>query len=90
MSIHNLEAKIEGQEVLIGWDPPFQSFFVHVIDHRYSEDDPYRDVLWLGTTLREIQNLADLLPAIQPYVKEPRILSTRMFARLLADAQKDV
>jgi hypothetical protein len=47
-------------EVVVGWDPPFQSFFLEVFDVAKGEDEDDEVLLWLGPPVGEIPTVAAL------------------------------
>lgn len=67
MSRHEIEAFDPLNKVIVGWDPPLQTFFAQVIDRKAEEagDDDEKFVLWEGCTLREIQHVDDLGDALR-------------------------
>lgn len=46
-------------EVIVGWDPPCQTFFLEVFDATKSEDED-AVLLWLGTKVGEISTVVAL------------------------------
>ncbi|WKA31625.1 hypothetical protein [Bradyrhizobium roseum] len=62
MSRHEIEAFDPLNKVIVGWDPPLQTFFVQVIVRKAEEagDDDEKLVLWEGCSMREIQDVDDL------------------------------
>lgn len=68
MSQYRPKPKDPNHLVLIGWDPPLNTFFAHVIDESKDEDDDQRDVLWIGCRYKECHSLEDVISKIKPYV----------------------
>lgn len=89
MSNRPVKAIDSNHEIMAGWDPPFQTFFLHVIDTRCEEDDPRRDVVWIGTSLEEIPNVADILPLLWKYA-DPKAFPPNYTERLIMDARKNI
>ena len=54
MSRHLVPA-LPGLEIVVGWDPPMQSFYAQVWDRRVDPDDPAAELAWVGCSPREIQ-----------------------------------
>lgn len=62
MSQYILKPKDSRHEILIGWDPPLNTLFLHVWDKTKDEDDEARDILWIpehGGLEHSISNLLD-------------------------------
>ncbi len=51
-------------EIAVGWDPPLQTFFGQVYDHRITDPDRQL-VLWVGADER-LPRVADLHRALSP------------------------
>lgn len=70
MSRHELPPLDPAHKVIVGWDPPLQTFFVQVID-RAKEDagDDDKFVLWKGCSLREIYEVDQLARIVGRYAK---------------------
>lgn len=71
MSQHKLPPHVAGREVLIGWDPPFGSFYVHVTDPTKDEDDVAYDLLWIGCSPGEIPAAEEAVEAVRPFARVP-------------------
>ena len=56
MSRHRIAER--PSEVIVGWDPPLQTFFLQVCDPE--KDDEGEVILWLGGISGEIRTAADL------------------------------
>ena len=52
-------------QVVVGWDPPMETFFAQVHDEQLDEDD--NPIAWIGVTKGQVPNLDDLAIAIEPY-----------------------
>ena len=64
-----MEPRNPNHEILVGWDPPLNTYFVHVIDTTKEEDDKKRDILWIGTSPGEIHDVVKIANAVRPYTK---------------------
>lgn len=82
MSTYQVPPREENHEVVLGWDPPLNTFFLHVIDTTKNEDDPERDVIWIGCKPKEIHDLEVIIAAVLPY----SVVSEEMWAQLYRDA----
>lgn len=67
MSRHILTPKNPLHVVIVGWDPPLQTFFVQVIDG--SKDEENRMVLWKGTSMRELYEVGQLRRQVSRYAE---------------------
>ena len=85
MTTYHIKAKDPKHDILVGWDPPMNSFFLHVIDTSKSEDNPKRDVLWIGCTEHEIYNPDVVIEKAAPYAE----IDPAMRDRLYKDAYDD-
>lgn len=68
MSRHEVLARDPAHKIIVGWDPPLQTFFVQVIDRRAEDagaDDKF--VLWEGCCLREIYEVDQLVRRVGRY-----------------------
>lgn len=82
MSRHEIPARNPTHKIIVGWDPPLQTFFMQVIDRlseEAGEDDKF--VNWLGTDLREIYEVDQLRQRLQRYAD----LTPEMGATLYGD-----
>ena len=53
-----------GRTLVLGWDPPLQTFFGVLRASDQDEDD--EPLLWVGTDLHELYDLDDLARALGP------------------------
>jgi hypothetical protein len=70
MSRHEITAFDPLNTVIVGWDPPLQTFFAQVKSTLLEEtdpDDPF--LLWIGCSLREIYSVDGLVGPLRPYAK---------------------
>jgi len=65
MSRHRIAEK--PRKVIVGWDPPLQTFFLQVCDSE--NDDEEEVVLWLGGISGEIRTVADLEAALSSHAE---------------------
>lgn len=68
MSRHILTPKNEDHEVVVGWDPPLNTFFVHIIDTSKDEEDESYDVLWVGCRFNEILDIQAIMAMVEPHI----------------------
>jgi hypothetical protein len=54
-------------DVVIGWDPPLESFFLIVKDPRRADDDQV--VAWFGATPRAFYELGKLEPVMPGWIR---------------------
>lgn len=66
-------------EVRVGWDPPLNTYFAHVIDTTKDEDDLDRDVLWSGYMPNQIHDLEEIKIAVKPYANIPEVILHNMY-----------
>lgn len=52
------------KEIVVGWDPPLQTFFLQILDPAKDEEEI---VLWIGMRQNELPEVADLAAALAPY-----------------------
>ena len=71
MSRHDLTPFDPAHEVTVGWDPPLQTYFAQVLDTAVGEESLAYEVLWIGTGLCEVPNLAIVIAAVAPFASVP-------------------
>jgi hypothetical protein len=82
MSRHDLIAFSKQYDVIVGWDPPMETFFAQVEDLILARrDDDNALVVWVGTSYREIIRPEDLAVHVARYA----ILTDEDLAILRAD-----
>lgn len=59
----------EQYKVVVGWDPPLQTFFAQV--HDLSKDEEERIILWLGTRPDELPTPNVVATTIAPWAQLP-------------------
>ncbi|GAA2566155.1 hypothetical protein GCM10010435_44150 [Winogradskya consettensis] len=69
MSRHELPAE-GGLEVVVGWDPPMQTFFASVLDRTLRGEDPDYTKVWIGFASTAILDPRRVCDAVRPYAKE--------------------
>ncbi len=52
-------------EIVVGWDPPLQTFFLQILDH--TKDGENEFVLWRGTYPDELPTIESLAAVLTPY-----------------------
>ena len=55
----------EPLEIVVGWDPPLQTFFLQISD--LTKDEGNEFVLWLGTYPGELPTIESLTDGLAPY-----------------------
>jgi hypothetical protein len=77
MSRYDLESKITGIKVAVGWDRPLNTYFGIVTEDK---DDDYGDsaIIWVGTNNGEFQHPEDLQPVLSAYANIPADILTRL------------
>jgi hypothetical protein len=78
MSRHRLPTKTPRYEVVVGWDPPMQTYFAQVFDAEGEElDQPF---IWLGADGWSVP-WSEIAGALAPYAS----VSRELIAVLLED-----
>lgn len=88
MAYHEIPARDPAKRVVVGWDPPLQTYFVQVIDRaREAQEDDENDKfdLWVGCTFGEI----DTIDGVAGYVSPHAELTGLMRATLYCDRTDD-
>lgn len=81
VSTYILEETIDpNHEVLVGWDPGLNTYFIHVIDTTKKEDDVTRDIHWVGCTPDEIHSLVRIYIEIVAYATVPDDMLNKLYA----------
>lgn len=72
MSRHTIPGINPDHDVVVGWDPPLQTYFAIVIDPTKDEEDEAYNPLWLGADrYEEIDRVYDLVEKVKPYANVP-------------------
>jgi hypothetical protein len=79
MSRHVLPAE-DGLEVVVGWDPPLNTYFAQAWDRRLDEEDPAAELLWIGCTPREIRDPQQVCDAVSVWAPIPAGLAATLYA----------
>ena len=82
MSNYDIQSWNSDLKVMLGWDPPLNTFFAHVIDTSKNEGEEGREVLWIGCTFNEIHDREKVVDAVTPYAE----VSEEIYNQLYADA----
>jgi len=82
MSRYRIPAQDPALTVIVGWDNPLVTFFAQAFDPSI-EDEAEADLLWIGTTLREIPTVA----ALQAQLADWATIPPDIVARLTRDQQ---
>ena len=75
MSRFRLNGKNPEHEIIVGWDPPLQTFFAQVWDRSkfisgdWDDDEPA--LLWEGCHLRAVQTVDALEKMLKPFADLP-------------------
>lgn len=67
-------------EVVVGWDPPLNTFFAHITDLTVDEDDPAAELLWIGTDYAEIHDLRRVRSALAPWAEIPDEIERALYS----------
>lgn len=78
MSRYELAGRDAGTRVVVGWDHPMLTYFVHVFDPE-AEARKEGPSVWLGGRACELYDLDDLKRAIAPYADLPRDLAATLY-----------
>ena len=70
MSRYTIPAQDPRYEVIVGWDPPMQTYFGQVFLITTEEDDT-ACVLWVGLEVQALTTVAALQDALQAYATLP-------------------
>lgn len=86
MSRHEIRPRDPGHKVIVGWDPPLQTFYAQVINRRSEKrhSDP-KFILWLGCQMNEFPDIESLRHRLRDFA----YLSTEIRAKLRADKEAD-
>jgi hypothetical protein len=83
MSQHSIPGYLPGHVIMVGYDPPLETFFVEVYTHdRATGDDHLR--YWRGTHPYELASVEALVEAVAPYA----VLSAEVHAQLQHDYER--
>ena len=75
MSRHAVRSNNPALEIIVGWDPPLNTFFAQVIRTDLTNDtDEDNIVLWIGATSNEIERANSLIGPLAPYGTVPPAL----------------
>ena len=77
MSRHEIEGREPTTRVVVGWDQPMLTYFVHVFDKSTEREGPR---VWLGGAPHELYDLDDLKRAIRPHAVIPGQLAATLYA----------
>lgn len=73
MSRHTIPGKNPSHDVVVGWDPPLQTYFAIILDPTKDEEDKGYTVLWVGADRpMEIDRVSNLVAAISRYAIVPK------------------
>lgn len=82
MSRHAIPGKNPAHDVVVGWDPPLQTYFCIILDPSKDEDDGGYTVLWVGADRpREVVTAVELQDKVRGFA----IIPQDVFAQLMAD-----
>ena len=79
MSRYEVPTRNEQYEVVVGWDPPLDTFFAHVFDHTHGheDDDP---VFEIGQRRGAVPTVSALGEALASYATLPLALQEQLGA----------
>lgn len=72
-------------EIVIGWDPPLQTFFGYVKDLSIDDDKADPIILWVGTSWREVPTVDALVRHLTPWA----FISSALRQALQTEADAD-
>ena len=78
MSRYPVPAHDATTAVIVGWDPPLQTFFGQVMQPVTSVDEDDTCVVWVGTQPQEIPTVAQLCTHLHPYADIPVTMQARL------------
>lgn len=84
MSNYSIHPVNRDHEIMAGWDPAMNTYFAHVFDITMYEDDPKRDILWIGCTPNEIHDVDIISRELSPYADLD--LLARIINKMYGDA----
>ncbi len=86
MSRHSIPGRNADHDVVVGWDPPLQTYFAIVLDPTKDEEDAAYNPLWLGADrFAEIDRVHDLQERLRPFADiEPAVMR-----QLIIDRNRD-
>lgn len=79
MSRHELTAP-DNVEVIVGWDPPLNTFFVQVWDRKLPELAPASELLWVGWKPGEITDIEQVRTLVAPWLSLPDDVFRALYA----------
>jgi len=71
MSRHDLAPSNPRHLVVVGWDPPLQTFFGQVLDTATGDGEDDIEVVWIGTRFGEILDPMTVIAAVRPFAAIP-------------------
>ena len=75
MSRHAVTSNNPALDIIVGWDPPLETFFAQVTRTDLSADTGEDQiVLWIGTASNEIEQAESLIGPLAPYGAVPPTL----------------
>ena len=75
MSRHAVTSNNPALDIIVGWDPPLETFFAQVMRTDLTDDAHENHVvLWIGTANREIERAESLIGPLAPYGAVPPAL----------------
>lgn len=80
MSRYDIKALDDTHTVVVGWDPPLNSFFAQV--KVIGADEEAEPVLWVGATAPQIHDIAELRQLLAPYA----VIPSSVYAHLVNDS----
>jgi hypothetical protein len=78
VSRHDLST--ETIEVVVGWDPPMNTYFVQVWDKTLDKTAPASELLWIGFHPNEITDVEHVREAVAPWVQLPGDVIRALYA----------
>jgi hypothetical protein len=78
MSRYRITSHASRSEVIVGWDPPLETFFGQVFVPAAAEEDDDACVLWVGGALRALPTVAVLQECLRGYATLPEDVVARL------------
>lgn len=78
MSRYIVPARDKKYEVVLGWDPPLNTYFAQVYDHSIKDEDEQL-ILWEAGTSEPIHDLEKLARIVWDYAAVPQDIMTKLY-----------
>ncbi len=78
MSRYFVPARDKKYKVVLGWDPPLNTYFAQVYDHSITDEDEQL-ILWEAGTPKPIHDLDQLAWLVYEYAEVPQDILTKLY-----------